>query len=346
MENNHVLKAEEHCRKWRAGMDGPRVSVVMPVYNGERYVAEAVESILSQSFQDFEFLVFDDGSEDRTFAIINEYATRDHRIHLVRKRHQGYVPWLNEGLAASRGEFIARMDADDISLPERFARQVEYLREHVSCSAVGCGLLLIDPDGSPLCYRIFEGDHDKLDAKQIMGEFPAIAHPASMIRRSSLIKAGGYREEYESMEEFDLWLRLAEHGRLANLPNVLFKYRQHHQSVNATQVMRQKSWADHIVNEARTRRGLKPLSRSISNDYAPPTTAVERHLDWAMNAAASGFRIVAFKHALLALKADPVFIKVWAVFVRCFVPNEIISFLKRFGCSRIWATWYLRHVRE
>ena len=318
-------------------MGDPQVSVLMPVYNAERYVAEAVESILLQSFQDFEFLVFDDGSADKSFAIVNGYAKRDDRVHLFRKKHKGYVPWLNEGLAISRGEFIARMDADDISFPDRFARQVDYLRQHVSCSAVGCGILLIDPDGSPLCNRIFEGDHDKLDAKQIIGEFPVIAHPASMMRRSSLIKAGGYREEYETMEEFDLWLRLSEQGRLANLPDVLFKYRQHHQSVNATQAERQKSWADQIMNEARIRRGLQPLSWSIATHYAPPTSIVERHLGWAMSAAASGYRKTAFKHSLLALKADPVFLKAWVVFVRCILPNGIVSCLKRLGCSRVWA---------
>jgi glycosyltransferase involved in cell wall biosynthesis len=271
---------------------------------------------------------------------------RDDRIQLFSKKHTGYVPWLNEGITISRGEFIARMDADDISFPDRFARQLEYLRKNLSCSAVGCGILLIDPDGSPLCKRIFEGDHDKLDARQLMGEFPAIAHPASMMRRSLLIKAGGYRELYESMEEFDLWLRLAEHGRLANLPEVLFKYRQHHESVNATQVERQKRWADHIINEARLRRGFEPLSRSIWNNCASVTSTIERHLDWAMSAAASGYRKTAFKHAFIALGKGPLYLKAWAVFMRCFVPNEIMSLLKRLGFSRVWDKWNGRLVNK
>src|SRR5262245_3590276 len=113
-------------------MDSPLISVIMPVYNAERYVADAVESILGQTFQDFEFLIFDDGSQDGSLAILGKYASQDARIRLFAKPHSGYVAWLSEGIRLARGEFIARMDADDISLPQRLARQSAFLIQNKS----------------------------------------------------------------------------------------------------------------------------------------------------------------------------------------------------------------------
>src|SRR5262249_36170786 len=150
------------------------------------------------------------------------------------------VPWLNEGMRAARGEFIARMDADDVSLSQRFDRQVEYLRRQPDCVAVGCDMLMIDPDGDPLSKVTHDVEHEAIEANLLTGGLGVIAHPASMVRRSALLAVGGYREEFESIEDFDLWLRLAELGRLANLPEILFKYRLHHANVTLTNFERHK----------------------------------------------------------------------------------------------------------
>src|SRR4051812_26679567 len=124
----------------------PTVSVLMAVYNGEQYLREAVNSILSQTFKDFEFIIIDDGSTDRSPELLASYARADSRVKLISRPNKGLTKSLNEGLHAARGEFVARMDGDDISLPERFERQVSYLREHPEVVLVGSRVEFIDPD--------------------------------------------------------------------------------------------------------------------------------------------------------------------------------------------------------
>ena len=304
----------------------PQVSVVMPVYNTERYVAEAVESILAQTFRDFEFLVFDDGSADRSLEILQTYADGDNRIRVFAKPHRGYVPWLNEGIRIARGEFIARMDADDVSLPQRFDRQVEYLFRHPECVAVGCDLLQIDPDGDPLSEVAHDVEHEVIEADLLSGGHGVIAHPTCMMRRSALLAIGGYREEFESVEDFDLWLRLAELGRLANMPEILFRYRVHYTNVIFTQVERQKQHADRIITEARIRRGLKPLPQSIWSYTAP--TLVERHQSWAWQAAGSGYHRTALKHTSISLREAPFSLRSWCALCISVCPRRLRQFVK------------------
>src|SRR5262245_12232894 len=126
--------------------EAPRLSVLMPMRDASRFLAEAVESILAQSYEGFEFLIFDDGSSDDSCAIVQRYAIRDPRIALYRGTAAGYAVWLREGVVRARGELIARMDADDISHPQRFARQVAYLDAHPECVALGADVLMVDPE--------------------------------------------------------------------------------------------------------------------------------------------------------------------------------------------------------
>src|SRR5213082_3006291 len=126
----------------------PVVSVLMPVYNAQRYLPAAVESILGQTFRDFEFIIIDDGSTDRSGEILRKFAAEDPRIKLISRPNTGYVVALNEALSCASGEFVARMDADDISLPTRFERQVAYLREHTDCVLVGTNVITMDSDGA------------------------------------------------------------------------------------------------------------------------------------------------------------------------------------------------------
>lgn len=318
-------------------MSNPHVSVVMPVYNAESYVAEAVESILSQTFRDFEFLVFDDGSTDRSLEILQAYTDRDDRIRVFAKQHRGHVPWLNEGIQIARGEFVARMDADDVALPQRFARQVEFLNHHSDCVVVGCDIMMIDPDGDPLATAKHKTVHEDIEADLLGGGHGVIAHPTCMMRRSTLLAVGAYREEFETIEDFDLWFRLAEQGRLANIPEVLLKYRLHHTNVIFTQVERQQRCADRIIREARLRRGLKPLARSVWSFTTPSLAG--RHQMWAWHAAGSGYRKTAFKHAFLALNENPFSLKTWAALTRCWLPTGFVSLLKRTGFSIILTKW-------
>src|SRR5215212_2827767 len=143
----------------------PTISVVMPVYNTEAYIAQAVESILKQTFADFEFIILDDGSSDRSFHIIQQYAENDERIRLFPLEHQGYVNLLRRGLAMCRGEFVARMDSDDVSMPQRFEKQVEFLRMNPDYVAVGSKVQLIDPYGSSIEVPPHKLTHEEIDAE-------------------------------------------------------------------------------------------------------------------------------------------------------------------------------------
>ena len=138
----------------------PMISVCMPVYNAAKYLDKAIRSILNQSFEDFEFLMADDGSTDGSARILERYAARDPRIRLIRRPHKGLAPTLQELVEEARGEFIARMDGDDIALPERFQKQVEYLLANPDCVLVGSRVWEADSDGDPVGEYITLPDHD------------------------------------------------------------------------------------------------------------------------------------------------------------------------------------------
>ncbi|PWT70502.1 MAG: glycosyl transferase family 2 [Chloroflexi bacterium] len=309
-------------------MSSPYVSVVMPVYNAESYVAEAVESILSQTFRDFEFLIFDDGSTDRSLLILQHYGLRDARIRLYGKPHRGYVPWLNEGVQIARGKLIARMDADDVALPQRFACQVEYLQENLDAVAVGSDCLAIDPDGAPLHRLGYDGDHKTDEASLLNGSSEGMIHPTVMIRRDALVSIGGYREQFEFVEDYDLWFRLAEKGRLGLIPNVLLKHRLHCKTVSFSQVARQRALVDLIIAEHRTRKGLPPLAHSVWR-YNPPTTTVEAHQWWANLAAANGYYRTALKHSFKSFQIAPWSGRSWWALSTNLIPRSLRQFLKR-----------------
>ena len=202
-------------------MKSPRVSVAMPVYNSEKYVAKAVASILAQTFEDFEFLIVDDGSTDASRAILQEYAARDRRIKLTSRPNTGYLVALNEMLRRARGEYIARMDADDVALPERFERQIQYLDDHPECVLLGSRVIIIDPDGDPLREMGDALTHEEIDNALMNAMGQLVYHPSVMFRRQVVLDLGGYRPEYYLTEDLDLFLRLAEVGRVANLAEPL-----------------------------------------------------------------------------------------------------------------------------
>lgn len=282
----------------------PAVSVLMPVYNAERYLAPAVDSILAQTFTDFEFLIVDDGSTDGSLAILQNYAQRDPRIRLVSRPNTGYVVALNEMLDMARGEFLARMDADDIALPERFARQVEFLNDQPEVVAVGSQALAIDPEGNPLCLWSVPTDHDTIVARHLQGE-SQIHHPTLMTRRNAAIAVNGYRPEYLYVEDYDLYLRLEETGgRLANLPDTLLMFRRNLNSVMHSQARNHSSRLQRLIEETYARRGLPgpPPQVNTTSVCAPPAHYFRM---WAWGALRSGYRHTAIKYARKALAAEP-----------------------------------------
>ena len=189
----------------------------MPVYNTARYLPAAVESILTQTFREFEFIIIDDGSTDRSGKILEKYAAQDDRIQLIHRANQGIAKTRNQLLEQASGELIAIMDADDIALPDRFARQVDFLQAHADVVCVGSALDWIDERDRYLGHcemPQFDAEIQSL----LVGGISMLHHPCTMARRSALLQVGGYDESMTASIDLDLWLRLGEVGKLANLP--------------------------------------------------------------------------------------------------------------------------------
>lgn len=209
----------------------PKVSVLMPVYNAAPYLREAIDSILNQKYTDFEFLILNDGSTDTSEEIIESYG--DARIcHVKNETNLGLVDTLNTGIDLARGVYIARMDADDISLPERLGRQVDFMDQHSDVGACGTA------------YRYF-GEADRViwlpgDYKRsftLLSSTSCLGHPTSMIRKSILDHhALRYENEYQDAEDYALWIRMSQVSRLCSLPETLLLYRWHADNKSKTDV--------------------------------------------------------------------------------------------------------------
>jgi glycosyltransferase involved in cell wall biosynthesis len=281
-----------------------KVSVVMPVWNSERYLTEALQSILDQTFTDFEILVLDDGSTDRSLEISHGFADRDPRVKVIANEHQGYSPLLNLGLSLARGRYIARMDSDDICMPDRFALQVAFLDSHPDYVAVGSQAIKIDPDSDPIGGTNFPLTHEEIDTSQINGQ-GKIMHPAATISRAALEKIGGYRPQFEPGEDFDLFLRLAEVGKLANLPEALLRYRMHMKNVTVSRKEHHQQVKQQALTEAYERRQLDPAKLPTISFNESPMDEAEFHFFWMEMALSSGFYQSARKNAWLGFKACP-----------------------------------------
>lgn len=214
----------------------PKVSVIMPVYNGEKYLAEAIESIFRQTFRDFEFIIVDDGSTDRTFSILNRYAQKDNRIKILRNStNRGLAASRNMAIDASVGMYLALMDADDICQAERLAIQTEFLDRNQDLFIVGSWALKIDPFGNPLepwCLP----KQDRLIRWHILFRNSKIFCNPSVIMRRDIFRIAGLYNESSISEDIDLWTRIFFHQdlKLSNITKVLVNYRVHEKSISSS----------------------------------------------------------------------------------------------------------------
>jgi len=284
------------------------VSVLLPVYNASRYVGQAVESILRQTHRDFEFLILDDGSRDNSLAQLRRFEQGDSRVRVISRPNTGIVGALNELVALAKGEWLFRMDADDVARPERFERQLAYVASNPDCVALGSRALFMDPDGSPLLEFIDCFDHADIE-RTLMRPAIGILHPTVAMSRRAVLAVGGYRADYPHVEDLDLFLRLGEAGRLANLPEVLLDYRNHFTNVSHSNATEQSAAALRAVADACARRGMAvPV-------LAPPASISESRLDlhrkWTWWALAGGYRRTAGKHAIQVLRNEPLSGQSW-----------------------------------
>ncbi len=245
----------------------PQVSVIMPVRDGERWLAQAIESVLGQTLAEFELIVVDDGSVDGTPAIIAGLSSRDGRIRALRHQQpQGLVEALNGALALVRAPLIARLDADDVALPDRLSRQAQSFADRPTLVLLGSWAERIDEKGGGTGNVTPETDAGRV--AEILRQRNPFIHSAMMMRAGPVRSLGGYRSAFFGAEDFDLWLRLSEHGEVANLAETLVRYRVHGESTSSRFVVRQCFAARLARSAAASRRstGIDP-ARHLS---APP----------------------------------------------------------------------------
>jgi len=232
----------------------PAVSVLMPVRNGERWLEQSLSSIAQQTVRDFEFLVVDNGSTDRTPQILARACAGDGRFVALSEPRRGIVPALNTGLAAARAPLIARLDADDMAMPNRLERQIDFMTRQPDVGLLGSWADVIDTRGKVYGHRRPATDHD--DLVRILKFSNPFIHPAVMFRTGLVRRLGGYRAAFEVSEDYDLWLRMGEVTVLANLPEPLVFYRLHAGNLMFRKVVRQ-SFSVHLAQcSARLRRDL------------------------------------------------------------------------------------------
>jgi GT2 family glycosyltransferase len=204
----------------------------MPVYNGQRFVDEAIASVVSQGYADLEFVIVDDGSTDDTPAILARWAARDSRIVLLRfERNRGISVALNRGLAVARGEYVARQDADDICLPHRLAQQVAVLDGQHDVALVSAGYELIEADGRRRATIVRTEPSPVIEHLMHFSNFVG-GHGQVMFRRELVQDLGGYRSDYRYSQDYDLWSRLMRRGRFVILPIVGMRHRMHDERVS------------------------------------------------------------------------------------------------------------------
>ena len=217
----------------------PLVSVLMSVYNGEPYLRQAIESILDQSFADFEFIIVDDGSQDRTWDILREYAARDARIVLIQNEANiGLTRSLNKGLAQARGKYIARQDADDVSLPERLELQVRYLEKSPQVGVLGSWIQFIDEHGEAMGIRRLPVEPGLVKWSLLFGNY--LVHTTVMFRRALVDQVGGYAPNTKYAQDYELWSRMYPRSKVVNLAQVLVHHREHAKSIVANYPPTQK----------------------------------------------------------------------------------------------------------
>lgn len=251
----------------------PQVSVVMSVYNGAGNLSETLDSVLSQEDCDFELVVVDDGSTDATANILDGYAMRDKRLRVIHQENTGLTRALIRGCAEARGEFIARQDAGDISLPSRLQKQSGFLREHADAVMTGCAVQFTGPLHEPLYVTSkpmleLDAGFRVLDIDRLSGP---PHHGGTMFRREAYQKAGGYRATFVVAQDIDLWLRLSELGKCLGMAEVLYQARLEAGSISSRRRDEQFRSGTLALECARARRAGGDDS-DLLDTYVPTLT--------------------------------------------------------------------------
>lgn len=236
------------------------VSVILPVYNGERYVAGAIESILAQTHQNFEFLIVDDGSTDRTPEIIAAYAERDARIVPIRQENQGQAAALNVGLRRATSDWVALIDADDPSYPHRLERQLAVVHANPRLRVLGTYAIEINTDGKPI-GRLEVGPTTEaaFEALRASNDLVVLVHSSVLMHRPTILAVGGYTGEMQLTEDIDLWSRVGDEHLVLSLPEYLVQARMHPASKSHTNYFAQRTAIRWVKARQQARRAGRPM---------------------------------------------------------------------------------------
>jgi|SRR5581483_3280572 len=313
----------------------PALSVIMPVYNGAPYLRQAIDSILGQTYRRFELIVIDDASSDDSFAIARQY--RDPRIRLFRHpTNRGLVQTINMGLQNARARYVTRTDQDDVSYPSRFGTQLAYLERYPAIVVLGTQGDFIDGTGTSFAQYVVPTAAD-----EIRRELPrrnCFISASVIFDRRLAIEVGAFRPEALYAEDYDLWLRMAERGDIANLPDVLVGYRIHANQLTGRRLEQQWQAARQASAEARlaTRNGASAPDRASSNDRALLASA---YLHWMQLATSAGLPSGVRRRLLWrAFLLQPFAPAVWTA-VRTVVRRPTARF-------RSIASWYAGRLRR
>jgi len=235
-------------------MRNPQISVLMPVYNAAEYLAASINSIISQTFSDWEMVIVNDGSTDGSLNIANSWTARDQRIRVIdNAENKGQTACLNQGMKHCLGTWIARQDADDLSHPQRFQRQIEYLRNHPETVLLGTQGVLID--GDSLRIGLLDVPEDVASVAWCLPFLNPFLHTAVLFHREIVLEDGGYDESYRIAQDYELWTRLAARHTTANIPQRFVSYRHSETSLSKTGYELAFAEAD-LVSEREVRRWL------------------------------------------------------------------------------------------
>ncbi len=273
-------------------MSQPTVSVVLPVYNPGKYLTHAIGSIIDQSYQDWELICVNDGSTDQSREVLDWFAYQDKRIRVYHQENSGVVAAANRGGDLARADLICRMDADDISMPDRIQHQVEFMKSNPEYVAVGGSILEIDTDSEPLGLQSLPSDHETIVSRLLRRE-TGLFNPACIMRTEAFRRIGGFREKYQWIEDHDLWLRMSQVGRLGNTEELVLCYRLHPSSCTWTMAQLRSDLMSELMREAHAERGIEAPLRIASS---PPVRSAAGSGKWARKAVRGGYPRTALKH--------------------------------------------------
>jgi glycosyltransferase involved in cell wall biosynthesis len=285
----------------------PKISVVMPVYNCSTFLEEALASLLIQTYNDFEVLAINDGSTDNSLDILKRFAKLDSRLRIISQKNTGIVKVLNRGIEEAKGEYIARMDGDDISFPNRFADQVAVLDEKPDVVLIA-GLFEVIDQSSEFLYRELVLPQDDELKRSLYLRNP-IAHGSTMFRKSIVQKIGGYRDLYGPTEDLDLWMRLSKEGKFEAVPTPVYRWRMNQNGLTLTNNKEsiaqsrehiERHWQDIPLSQLPTRKQI--IERANYYRFNYDKYGAHYKYDFLMDCAQFAAKLIAHKHPWTATK--------------------------------------------